>query len=179
MNIFDKLKNAFTISDDIDLSRRRVIKTVGALAALTAVGGAVPLLSKVNELKQQIIDGQVYGQTFYITEPVVIDIPNVVISNCKFIAVNDMQYMLELGENARHCLIKDCDFHQKNNNINAAVYVAPQCGDMTTTMQSAIDVAANSDHKTLHLASNGIFKFQPKIAYPDNDGDYIGTKFEV
>jgi hypothetical protein len=177
--ILDKLKKFFKLDGDVDLSRRRVIKTVGALAALTAVGGAVPLLSKVNELKKQIVDGQVYGQTFYLTEPIIIDIPNVIISNCEFIAVEPMPYMLQFKEGANNCLIKDCHFNANNMITSAIIKIEPQPQDYNNfSFQSAIDAAASSDNKTVQLSS-GIYKFSGAIELPENDGSYIGTKFKV
>jgi hypothetical protein len=102
--MLEKLKKLFNPDDkQPDMSRRKFIKTASALAALTVAAVNVPSLLKIREIEEQIASGRVVGQTFYLTEPVVIDIPNVVIDQCNFVAVEKMDYMVKI--NARNCVI--------------------------------------------------------------------------
>ena len=144
MKIFKKLSSLFTFEDGLDLSRRKFIKDAGSLAALTVAALNAPSLLKVKELQAQILEGRVYGQTFYLTEPIIIDLPNVVIDNCTFIAVNPMPYMLKMTENANHCAIQNCMF-QSDNLADTAFYFEARTDDMTNTIQAAIDAGSGID----------------------------------
>lgn len=117
--MLNKLKKIFSF-DDIDLSRRKFIKDAGSLAALTVVGLTAPSLLKVNELQAQINSGRISGQTFYLTEPIIIDLPNVIIDNCTFIEVKPIPYMLELTDNANNCVIQYCTFERYRPAYTAA-----------------------------------------------------------
>jgi len=142
------LKSLFKFEDGIDLSRRKVIKGAAALAALTVVGINIPSLLKVKEIEEQLAGGRVYGQTFYLTETIVIDIPNVVIDNCKFIAEIPLSPMIYLKEGAHNCVIQNSSFTNKGEGIG--VMIDPQGGvAMTTTFQSVIDMSTES--QTIYL----------------------------
>ena len=87
----------------MDISRRSFIKSAAALAALTAV----PLL-KTKEIEAQAAQRCIHGQTFYLKEPIVINLPGVTISQCRFVAVAPMSCMIDLS--ASHCMIVNCTF---------------------------------------------------------------------
>jgi hypothetical protein len=112
MNILEKFNNYFISDNDVDLSKRKVIKTAGALAALTIIGAVTPRLLKAATLtiQDQINSGLIENQTFYLTKTIYIDIPNVMIRNCKFIAKAKMENMIELGSNANSTLIQHSHF---------------------------------------------------------------------
>ena len=151
--MFDKMKNKFNsvFNDGPDLSRRKFIKDAASLAALTVVASHIPSIAKYNEIRDQIAAGIVENQTFYLTETVVIDIPNVVIRNCNFIAVEPMNYMFELGQNAHDCLVSSCSFDTRGM-VDTVVRLEPQGDiDMTKTFQSAINIAANCGDRSLKL----------------------------
>lgn len=117
VKIFKKL---FDFKDGEDLSRRKFIKDAASLAALTVVATAIPSVLKVKEIQDQINSGTVIGQTFYLDEPIVIDIDNVLISNCTFIATKPMPYMIKAG-NVKNLHISHCSFDFGGNKIGAGM----------------------------------------------------------
>lgn len=147
MDIKSKIKNLLSF-DEIDHSRRKFIKDAAGLAALTVIATQAPLLlkpEKINELRKQIEAGYVHDQTFYIYEPVVLDIDNVIIDNCKFIAMAPMDYMFYIKAN--NLIIKNS--HIDGSRMGSGgIWVEPAHGDMTGTLQSAIDLAQD----TIYLA---------------------------
>lgn len=160
--IKNKLKSLFSLSDGVDTSRRKFIKDAGALAALTVVAANTPSWLKVRELKAQIASGRVIGQTLYLYEPVVIDLPNVVFENCRFVAMADMPYMMETTERARDFRVQNC-FFDGNDYLVGGIRVAPQGNnDMTTTLRSAMDLASNADSRPVILKS-GVYKMDEPV----------------
>ena len=108
--MIDKLKKLFKPDDrPPDMSRRKFIRTPSALAALTVAAVNVPSLLKIREIEEQIASGRVIGQTFYLTDPIVIDFKNVEIIDCKFIAIEKMDYMVKI-EGASKVVITGCIF---------------------------------------------------------------------
>ena len=160
-------KSLFTLDESPDLSRRKFIRDAASLAALTVVASQVPSLLKYNELKAQLASGLIENQTFYLTEPVIIDLPNTVIRNCYFVAQNPMPYMIKLASNAHHCLLENC--HLSSNlmgDTGYAIVVEPQGDtDMTTTLHSAVDTAQHGD--TIYLGS-GKYKLSSAIELINN-----------
>ena len=136
MDIKSKIKNLLSF-DEIDHSRRKVIKDAAGLAALTVIATQAPLLlkpEKINELRKQIEAGYVHDQTFYIYEPVVLDIDNVIIDNCKFIAMAPMDYMFYIKAN--NLIIKNS--HIDGSRMGSGgIWVEPAHGDMTGTLHLA------------------------------------------
>lgn len=162
MDIKSKVKKFFAPVDGKDLGRRKFIKDAAGLAALTVVAGAIPSILVVDELKRQIESGVVRDQIFYISETVVIDIPNVKIVGCKFIATAPMKYMIEMGVNAKQCLLMDCVI-DANGFVCTGIMVHAQQGDMTQTMQSAF----NTNAHTVHLSA-GTHNISSPITMPSN-----------
>jgi len=95
---------------EVDLSRRKFITTAAALAALTVVATKVPSLLKLKEIEAQIASGRVFGQTFYTDETVIINIDDVVIDSCEFIATAPMEYMMQI-DNVSNVTIQNCIFN--------------------------------------------------------------------
>jgi len=143
-----KIKEYFSFNDEIDLSRRKVIKTAAGLAALTVVGFASPNILKIKELhiSQQIKNGTIECQVFYLTEPIIIDIPNVIIQDCYFEAIRPMEYMLHIGSKASYTITKDCHF---NSNLLSKISISfsPRNDNMSNTLKAAIDAATYNDTK--------------------------------
>lgn len=129
--------------ENIDVSRRRLIKGVGSLAALTVVASAIPSVVKALELKEQLKLGVIENQTFYVYEPIVIDLPNTIIRNCYFIVMDYVDYVVKIGPNATGCHISDSYF-EAGNKAACLILIESQKGDMTTSMQSAIDFASST-----------------------------------
>ena len=107
------IKNYFKPAHDP--SRRRFIRNAGALAALTVVATNLPgtadfIFSKEKALSDKIKSGLIEWETFYLSETLVIDIPNVTFRNCRFIALNPMPFALELGKNAINTRLDTCEF---------------------------------------------------------------------
>lgn len=136
-----KLKEFFRVEDGPDLSRRKFIKGAASLAALTAVATTLPSISKFKEIQEQLLSGVVENQAFYIYEPVVIDLPNTVVRNCRFVACADMPNMITIKDSAKQCRLEDCHIDDGGFTMDACVRVEPQEGDMTNTLQSAMDTA--------------------------------------
>jgi len=151
MKVFKKLKSFLLFEDGIDLTRRKFIKDAGSLAALTVVALNAPSLLKVKELQAQILEGRVYGQTFYLTEPIIIDLPNVIINDCTFIAVEPIPYMVRILGNANNCMIKNSRFESKGL-ADLCIYFEPRTDDMTNTIQAAID-AASDNGSTVYVSA--------------------------
>lgn len=167
--MLNKLKEFFTPKDiPIDVSRRKFIRDAGALAALTVVATQVPSLLKVKELQEQIASGRVFGQTFYLTEPVVIDLPGVIIEQCYFRSSKPMSCMLHLTDKAEDCIIRDCSFiaHGKLDTV-IQVDAQSEGKDMSTTFQSAIDAATGPKGGVIQL-SEGTYNFGKPISLPKN-----------
>lgn len=163
MQLKSKIKQFFTPKDGENLSRRKFIKDASSLAALTVVAGVAPSLIVVQDLKAQIASGAVQGQTFYLYEPAVIDIPGVIIADCEFIAMAPMPYMIKLGPNAKKCMLKDSFIDRNNHQIGACILIEPQGNaDMSTTFQQALDTAS-----TVHLGV-GNHKIHSPITIPSN-----------
>lgn len=161
--IFNKIKKLFSY-DDIDLSRRRFIKTGAQLATLAVVASATPLIFKLKtkEIEEQILGGIIENQTFYIDKTVIIDIPNVIIRNCRFIVTAPMDYAIEFGKNAKNLHINDCFFDCSKMVNEATIKINPQNGDMTRTFQSAIDTAPN-----IKLEA-GVYRVNQPVLMTDN-----------
>ena len=119
----NKLKELFTGGADTDLSRRKFIRGAASLAALTVVAGSVPSLLKVKSIQDKIASGRIFSEVFYLTEGIVIDIPNVIIENCKFIITCDMDYAITLSKNANNTVVRDVYIDGGNHNIKAAFNV--------------------------------------------------------
>jgi len=162
--MFKKLKSLFKFEDGIDLTRRKFIKDAGSLAALTVVALNAPSLLKVKEIQAQILEGRVYGQTFYLTEPIIIDLPNVIIDDCTFIAAEPMPYMVRILGNANNCMIKNSRFESKGL-ADLCIYFEPRTDDMTNTIQAAIDAA--SDNGGVVYLKPGIHKLGPPLNIKD------------
>ena len=96
MGIKEKLTKLFIGDEEVDVSRRKFIRDAGALAALAVVATKMPTALQVKTLREQLASGLIQDQTFYLTESIVIDLPNVIIRNCTFIAQAPMDYMIEL-----------------------------------------------------------------------------------
>lgn len=92
--MFEKVKTF--LNPEMDLSKRKFIKTAAGLAALTVIGVKLSSIAKIAEIEEQIKSGVVTGQTFYLDKTLVIDIPDVVIVNCKFVAVKPMDVMISV-----------------------------------------------------------------------------------
>jgi hypothetical protein len=164
-----KIKSLFKQGNQegVDLSRRRFIRDAGALAALTVAAGSVPSLLKLKSIEEQISSGYVSGQTFYINEPIVIDFPNVTIDQCKFIATAPMDYMVQIGPNAKDCMIKNSYFETRGMvGVSIRLLPQPEYTDMTKTFQSAIGAARNSGGTVL-LTEGAYYTNQP-IKIPSN-----------
>ena len=106
--------------DKPDLSRRKFIRNAGALAALTVVATQAPSLLKYKDIKAQIRRGLIENQTFYLTETIVIDLPNVVFRNCKFTAVKEMEFMFDLKYTS--CVLDNCSF-DGNHLVHSAIRI--------------------------------------------------------
>jgi hypothetical protein len=116
--MLSKMKE-YLLGEDVDVGRRKFIRTAAELTALTVVASVMPSALKAMEIKDQIASGEVYGQVFYISEPVVIDL-DVDIRNCRFIAVNDMEFMMEITADSR-VSIDSCEFDSSRYNIGACI----------------------------------------------------------
>ena len=123
--MINKLKKIFLFDDEFDASRRRFIKTAGALAALTVVVGTVPSLLKIKSIEKQIASGIIEGEIFYIDRTVIIDIPNVIIRNCEFIATAPMDYMLDFGPNTTKTIMTNCHLNGKDF-ADCCIRIQPQ-----------------------------------------------------
>ncbi len=122
--MIDKLKKLFKPDyQQPDMSRRKFIRTASALAALTVAAVNVPSLLKIKEIEEQIASGRVVGQTFYISETVVIDIPNVVIDQCTFIATAPMDYMIEFRGGANNCTIQNSQLNDPGGYVGTQIRV--------------------------------------------------------
>lgn len=156
------IKRIFTSDGEVDVSRRRFIKGAASLAALTVVSTALPSVRVYETLKEQIATGLVTDQTFYIDEPIVIDMNNIIIRNCKFIATRPLDYFLEIKGSSRF-VITDCQF-QSDYPVGVWLSLSPNKNgdDMSTSIQSAID---NSDR--IHFG-NGEYKLGTALKAPSN-----------
>lgn len=151
------LKRIFSFDGaEVDLSRRKFIRDAATLTALAVTASTSPQLAQqlFESIEKQMASGVVEGQTFWLTEPVVIDMPGVVIRNCRFIATRPMPYMFYIGSDAQHCILDGCYLEDNGFLLpsGACVTVEPQIGDMTRTLQSAFDLAqSNSGPATIQL----------------------------
>lgn len=115
------------VDDSLVLSRRQFITGAAGLAALTVVGSKLPSILKIKELAAQIASGRVYGQTFYVSETIVIDIPNVVIDQCEFIATQPLNPVLHFTSNAHYTQMSNCKITNKRGG-GVDVLIDPQGG---------------------------------------------------
>lgn len=153
------------VDDSLVLSRRQFITGAAGLAALTVVGSKLPSILKIKELAAQIASGRVYGQTFYVSETIVIDIPNVVIDQCEFIATQHLDPMLHLTGRAHYTTISNCLF---TNKYGGDILIDPQGDiDMTQTFESAFALGA----PTIKL-TEGAYKLDSPMILPST------SKFE-
>lgn len=120
MGIKEKLTKLFIGDEEVDVSRRKFIRDAGALAALAVVATKMPTALQVKTLREQLASGLIQDQTFYLTESIVIDLPNVMIRNCTFIAQNPMDYMIELRSD--HTMLYGC-YLNANGLSKGGVYV--------------------------------------------------------
>ena len=142
---------------EFDANRRRVIKSVAALAALTVAPGillddtqAETVLEGFNRLaKEGVID----EQTFYIDETIVINIPNLIISNCRFIATKPLDCMVHITENAHHCIIKDCHIVGCGNGAAISYELVSDGSDRVDIFREVID-SAIYQNKPIETLSN-------------------------
>jgi hypothetical protein len=121
------------------MDRRRFIKNALGLAALTVLPGIAVSSKKALSIQDKIASGLVEYETFYVDKTIVIDIPNIIIRKCRFIAVNDMDVMCYIGSNAKYLSLTDCFFDTKGFDVESGFRVEAQQGDMTKILQSAID----------------------------------------
>jgi hypothetical protein len=114
--LLNKFFDLFKLDDGINLERRKVVKTAGALAALSFV--SIPtvelLLEKTKNIQAQLDNCLLENQILYLKEPLIIGFSNTIIRNCTFIAMNDMPYMVKVSKNVNSCRITDCNFKSKN-----------------------------------------------------------------
>ncbi len=99
------------------ITRRNFIKSAGALAALTVIAPAVPSLLKVNELERMIASGFVHNQIFYIDKPIQLNISNVTISGCRFIATKDLPFWIVVAPNVEYSMRIDNIFDSNGRRI--------------------------------------------------------------
>jgi len=170
MKVFKKLKSFLSFEDSIDLTRRKFITDAASLAALTVVALNAPSLLKVKEIQSQLEGGRVFGQTFYLTEPIIIDLPNTIIDNCTFIAVEAMPYMVHITKNAKQCVIKNSRFEAKNLADTCIDFVA-RTDDMTNTIQQALYAACDNSDVTVY--------FKPGIHKISSPLTIMGIKDEI
>ena len=128
---------------EFDTNRRRVIKSVAALAALTIAPSiliddtqAETVLEGFNRLAKE---GVIKGQTFYIDETIVIDIPYLRILNCNFIATKPLDYMVYGTKNAHHCSLIDCNFTSYGNGAAISLKHASDGSDMADIFREVKD----------------------------------------
>lgn len=111
------------LSDGTDLSRRKFVKDAATLTALAVTAAHTPQLAQtlLESIDQQIRNGLVKGQTFWLTEPIIVDLPNVIFEDCTFIAENPMPYMMQFTERAKNCTLRHCDFGGRNMGDGCAI----------------------------------------------------------
>lgn len=119
--IVNKFKKLFTLEDGPDLSRRKFIRDAGALAALTVVATSLPSLLKQQEIQRQVLSGLVENQTFYIDETIFIEIDNLVIRNCTFIASKPLDPMIHVRAEVKGLIITHCIFDNPPSNNSSAI----------------------------------------------------------
>ena len=119
----------------MSLSRRKFIQSLGALAALSAM----PALLKEVHLKAQIASGGlIHNQTFYIDETIVMDIPGLIIDNCKFIVTKP----LDVGILIREGTLTNCHLDSRGL-CNVGIKIYPREGDMTEAFQGVVDAGSD------------------------------------
>lgn len=122
--ILGKIKKFLSVDNATDLSRRKFVRDAGALAALTVVGTSLPSLlkvkDKVKEIEEQILSGIVENQTFYIDETIFIEIDNLVIRNCTFIASKPLNPMIYAGK-VSGLTIEYCKFNNQSSKDSQAI----------------------------------------------------------
>lgn len=116
-----KIKKFFSVENATDLSRRKFIRDAGALAALTVVATSMPSLLKVKEIQEQVLSGLVENQTFYIDETIFIEIDNVAIRNCTFIASKPLNPMLHVSGKISGFEITGCTFNNQPSKDSLAI----------------------------------------------------------
>ena len=106
------------------MDRRGFIKSALGLAALTVAGVNAPSLLAQRSIQEQVSSGLVENQIFYIDEPIVIDIDNVKIRNCRFIVNTDLPNVITvLSESFQ---ITNCDFELLKDNVGPVIKISNQ-----------------------------------------------------
>lgn len=124
--MISRLKKIFASDGrEVDLSRRKFIGNAAALTALAITATTSPKLAAdmFESLEKQIASGAIRGQTFWLTEPVVIDIPGVIIENCKFIVTKPMPHVFEFRAGAENCLMRKCSIDTNGFVVDTGVRV--------------------------------------------------------
>lgn len=124
--MISRLKKIFASDGrEVDLSRRKFIGNAAALTALAVTATTSPKLAAelFETLEKQIASGEIRGQTFWLTEPVVIDIPGVIIENCKFIVTKSMPHAFEFRNGAKNCVMQSCTIDTNGFDVGAAIRV--------------------------------------------------------
>ncbi|MGB1191830.1 MAG: hypothetical protein ACPG3T_02810 [Pseudomonadales bacterium] len=123
LDFIKKKLSSFFEEPEFDESRRRVIRNAAGLAALCALSPLISFEDKVKSIQDKINSGLIDGEDFFIYEPVVINIPDVHIRNCRFTAMADMPYMIMLGNNTARTVIDSVYIDESRFKIGSAIYV--------------------------------------------------------
>jgi len=160
-------------------SRRLFLKSFSALAAAAVAGPTLAKLAPTDiaRLYGAIADGPIEGLTFYLTQPIVIDLPNTVIRNCRFIwrGLKNHEHALILRTHST--LIESCHFdfgreRYVEGEVQAADILAepPETSnprhanlDMTQSIQSALNSCPSGSKVEL---APGTYAVNPPIKLP-------------
>lgn len=130
------------------MNRRSFLKSFGALAAAAVTSPALLKLAthEIDALVAAMRGGVIEDRVFLFTAPITIDFPNLIIRRCKFIfrfggfGGAHVGAAIILGPNARNFTLDTC--HVDCGGAVAGIRVEQQEGDVTQTLQSALDVMA-------------------------------------
>lgn len=114
MNWLSKFIANLNKTSEVDLSRRRVVKSIAGLAALAAVAPLTGELLSVKSVQVRFEElaksGIITGQTFYLDRTLVLEgLDNIIISNCEFIALPNFEgnVLIEMRATS-NVVIRDC-----------------------------------------------------------------------
>jgi hypothetical protein len=125
------------------MNRRGFLRSLGALAAAAVAGPALAKLAptEVERLIAAMRTGVVRNQTFYFTEPITIQVPNLIIDHCSFVfRFSKPPSQAAVTIDAHGLQITNCNF--EFDGARTGIRLQPQAEhDMTSSVQSALDAA--------------------------------------
>lgn len=155
---------------EVNLSRRGFLKSFAALAAAAVVAPTMLVKLPPSDLERlfaMMTTGLVEDQTFFFTAPITLQFNNLVIRHCKFVfkcagAVGPLITIDGSG-----LVMDSCHIDGGNSDAECGMKILPQPGDMTSTLQSAINTLyGGSDTERVLALAAGTYMVNSPILPP-------------